>query len=44
MTTSNQALTKKVSARLTEKQYKVITKNAKANKMTIADYIRACVL
>lgn len=44
MTTSNQVFTKKVSARLTEKQYKAVAKNAKASKMTIADYIRACVL
>jgi len=40
----SQPYTKKVSARLTDKQYKVIAKNAKSNKMTIADYIRACVL
>lgn len=37
-------LSKKVSARLTEKQYKMILKNAKASKMNIADYIRACIL
>jgi hypothetical protein len=37
-------LSKKVSARLTEKQYKTIVKNAKASKMNIADYIRACIL
>lgn len=37
-------LSKKVSARLTEKQYKVIVKNAKASKLSIADYIRACIL
>ena len=39
-----QHYTKKVSARITEKQYKAIAKNAKTNKMTIADYIRACIL
>jgi uncharacterized protein (DUF1778 family) len=37
-------LSKKVSARLTEKQYKIILKNAKASKLSIADYIRACIL
>jgi hypothetical protein len=39
-----ETLSKKVSARLTEKQYKMIAKNAKASKMNIADYIRACIL
>lgn len=36
--------TKKISVRLTEKQYKVVAKNAKANKMTMAEYSRACML
>ena len=39
-----ETLSKKVSARLTEKQYKMIAKNAKASKMNISDYIRACIL
>jgi uncharacterized protein (DUF1778 family) len=39
-----ETLSKKVSARLTEKQYKSIIKNAKASKMNVADYIRACIL
>jgi hypothetical protein len=37
-------LEKKVSARLTEKQYRAVVKNAKASKMNIADYVRACIL
>jgi hypothetical protein len=36
--------TKKVSARLTEKQYKTMVKNAKASKMNLAEYVRACIL
>lgn len=44
MKVAEQPFTKKISARLTEKQYKVIAKNAKANKMNIAEYVRACVL
>jgi predicted HicB family RNase H-like nuclease len=39
-----QPYTKKIGARLTEKQYKAVAKNARASKMSIADYIRACVL
>jgi uncharacterized protein (DUF1778 family) len=41
---TTETLSKKVSARLTEKQYKAIVKNAKASKMNIADYVRACIL
>jgi uncharacterized protein (DUF1778 family) len=41
---ATETLSKKVSARLTEKQYKIIVKNAKASKMNIADYVRACIL
>jgi uncharacterized protein (DUF1778 family) len=41
---ATETLSKKVSARLTEKQYKAIVKNAKASKMNIADYVRACIL
>ena len=37
-------MTKKVSVRLTEKQYKAVLKNAKASKMTVAEYSRACML
>jgi len=44
MKVAEQPYTKKISARLTDKQYKMLTKNAKANKMNIAEYIRACVL
>ncbi len=39
-----ESMTKKVSVRLTEKQYKAVVKNAKANKMSIAEYLRACML
>lgn len=39
-----QSMTKKISVRLTEKQYKTVAKNAKANKMTMAEYSRACML
>lgn len=39
-----ETLTKKVSARLTEKQYKTMCKNAKASKMNHAEYVRACIL
>lgn len=39
-----QSMTKKISVRLTEKQYKAVAKNAKANKMTMAEYSRACML
>jgi len=39
-----QSMTKKISVRLTEKQYKAVVKNAKANKMTMAEYSRACML
>jgi hypothetical protein len=34
----------KASVRLTEKQMKAVKKNAKASKMNIAEYIRACIL
>lgn len=44
MKTNPELMTKKVSVRLTEKQYKAVMKNAKANKMTIAEYSRACML
>jgi hypothetical protein len=37
-------MTKKISVRLTEKQYKAVIKNAKASKMTVAEYSRACML
>jgi hypothetical protein len=36
--------TSKASVRLTEKQMKVLKKNAKTNKMNVAEYIRACIL
>ena len=36
--------TKKISVRLTDKQYKAIVRNAKASKMTMAEYSRACML
>lgn len=39
-----QQYTKKISVRLTEKQYKQIAKNAKASKMNMAEYSRACML
>jgi predicted HicB family RNase H-like nuclease len=41
---ATETLSKKVSARLTEKQMKLVTKNAKASKMSVAEYIRACIL
>jgi uncharacterized protein (DUF1778 family) len=36
--------TKRISVRLTDKQYKAIIRNAKASKMTMAEYSRACML
>ena len=44
MKTNPKLMTKKVSVRLTEKQYKAVMKNAKASKMTVAEYSRACML
>jgi predicted HicB family RNase H-like nuclease len=44
MKKAEQPYTKKIGARLTEKQYKTLAKNAKASKMNLAEYIRACVL
>ena len=44
MKTTTEIYTSKVSARLTEKQMKAVKKNAKASKMSIAEYIRACIL
>ena len=44
MKTTPTPLVHKVSARLTEKQFKAVQKAAKANKMNVAEYIRACVL
>ncbi len=44
MKIAQQSYSCKISARLTEKQRKAVEKNAKANKMSIAEYIRACVL
>jgi len=34
----------KDSARLTEQQFKAVQKAARAKKMNVAEYIRACVL
>jgi uncharacterized protein (DUF1778 family) len=39
-----ETFTKKISVRLTDKQYKAIVRNAKASKMTMAEYSRACML
>ncbi len=39
-----ETFTKKISVRLTDKQYKAVVKNAKASKMTMAEYSRACML
>jgi len=44
MNTKQEAYTTKISVRLTEKQYKAIAKSAKANKMSMAEYSRACML
>ena len=33
----------RISARLTEKEMKALTRAAKQSKMTIADYVRQCV-
>jgi len=44
MKANPELMTKKVSVRLTEKQYKAVMKNAKASKMSIAEYSRACML
>jgi uncharacterized protein (DUF1778 family) len=38
-----QPRTQRVSARLTEKEMKSITKAAKQSKTTIAEYVRLCV-
>lgn len=34
----------KISVRLNEKQLKVVQKAAKAHKMNLAEYVRACIL
>jgi predicted HicB family RNase H-like nuclease len=39
-----ETFTKKISVRLTDKQYKMVVKNAKASKMSMAEYSRACML
>jgi predicted HicB family RNase H-like nuclease len=39
-----ETFTKKISVRLTDKQYKMVAKNAKASKMSMAEYSRACML
>lgn len=44
MKPQSESYTKKISVRLTEKQYKAVAKNAKSNKMTMAEYSRACML
>lgn len=41
---AQETFTKKVSVRLTEKQYKLVSKNAKASKMNLAEYFRATTL
>jgi predicted HicB family RNase H-like nuclease len=41
---ASETLTKKVTARLNEKQYRILVKNAKASKMNLAEYVRACIL
>jgi predicted DNA binding CopG/RHH family protein len=44
MKTTTETYVHKASVRLTEKQMKAVKKNAKASKMNIAEYIRACIL
>jgi predicted HicB family RNase H-like nuclease len=44
MNTTKTSYSHKVSARLTDKQLKAVQKAAKTNKMSIAEYIRACIL
>lgn len=44
MNTAKTPYAHKVSARLTDKQLKAVQKAAKSNKMSIAEYIRACIL
>ena len=44
MKTTTEVYTNKASVRLTEKQMKAVKKNAKASKMSMAEYIRACIL
>jgi uncharacterized protein (DUF1778 family) len=39
-----ETFTKKVSVRLTEKQYKLVSKNAKTSKMNLAEYFRSIAL
>jgi hypothetical protein len=44
MSTTKTPYSHKVSARLTDKQLKAVQRAAKTNKMTVAEYIRACIL
>lgn len=44
MKTTTEVYAHKASVRLTDKQMKIVKKNAKANKMNVAEYIRACIL
>ena len=43
-TTQHQPYTSKISVRLNDKQLKTVQKAAKANKMNLAEYVRACIL
>ncbi len=44
MSTTKTPYSHKVSGRLTDKQLKAVQRAAKTNKMTVAEYIRACIL
>ena len=44
MNTTKTPYSHKASVRLTDKQLKTVKKSAKANKMSVAEYIRACIL
>lgn len=43
-TKATSVMTTKITVRFTDKQYKVVTKAAKQQKMTLAEYVRQCVL
>ena len=44
MNTTKTPYSHKATVRLTDKQLKSVKKAAKANKMNVAEYIRACIL